>query len=129
MKTRWKFNKHLAIKVVLFKRKIAKKVFCKNTEKSQIIINTKNRDKLSVLYSIFAQLHLPSDNPNRVKNRTKLLQETKTDGYDLTDGLKGDNSEKFEELNIKTKNVFELNEVETLTTPSVVKNWNHDTNN
>ena len=51
-------------------------------------IKTIKKDTLAGLYSILAFLHPPRDNPKRVSIFGELLREIKTNGIDLTNGMK-----------------------------------------
>ena len=101
----------------------------KLTIKNQAKVKIKNKDNMCAIHSNLAFLHPPRVNPKRVSNYKTKLDEIKTDGIDLTDGIKVDDIGKLEELNIQNINVFELNEDKTLTQVYAPTNMNKNENN
>ena len=77
---------------------------------------------MSRFYLFSAHLYPRRDKPKRIKNATKGLHEIKTDGVDLTDGLKVVDIGRLEDLNNPKINVFELNEDKTIAQLYLSKN-------
>ena len=87
----------------------------------------KNKDWLCWVYSILVSLQPPKHNPKAVSINAKNRYEIKTNKNDLTNGLKVDDFEKFEQLNNLKKNAFELNEDKSPTQLYVSENLNKQT--
>ena len=78
--------------------------------RSNALINIKNDDKYSFIWSILASLHpCDIDHPNRISNYRQYFIELNIKGFDFTDGFKCSDINKFEKLNNLSINIFELN--------------------
>ena len=84
--------------------------FVKISLRSNAILNIENKDNYCFLWSILAYLHLCINNhPNRVSDCRQYFNELNIDGFDFTSGVKCSDVHKFNEINILSINIFELN--------------------
>ena len=84
--------------------------FVKIPLRSNAILNTGNNDKYCFLLSILAYLHSRNNNhPNRVSNYNQYFNELNIQGFDFTSGFKCCDVNRFNEINIFSINIFELN--------------------
>ena len=74
------------------------------------MINIKNNDESSFLWSILAYLHpCDNDHPNRVSNYIQYSNELNFQSFDFTNGFKCSDVLRFIELNNLSVNIYELN--------------------
>ena len=75
--------------------------------RSNALSNNKNNDKYCFLWSLLACLHpCENDNPNRVSNYKKNFGESIIEGFDLTNGFKCSDMQRFEKLYKLSINIF-----------------------
>ena len=78
--------------------------------RSNAILNVENNDTYSFIWSILASLHPCINNhPNRVSNYRQYFNELNIQGFDFSKGFRCSDVHKFNELNILSVNIFELN--------------------
>ena len=77
--------------------------------RSNASINIKSSDKYCFIWSKLASLH-PCDNEhlNRLSNYRQFSNELNIDGFELSNGFKSSDVQKFEKLNNLSINIFEL---------------------
>ena len=66
-------------------------------------------DKYFFIWSVLASFHPCIIHPNRVSNYKQYLKELNISGFDFSKGFKCSDVHKFNELNILSINIFELN--------------------
>ena len=78
--------------------------------RSNAILNIPNNDKYCFIWSILASLP-PCENthPSRVNNYIQYFNELNFQSFDFTNGFKCSDVHKFNELNILSVNIYELN--------------------
>ena len=78
--------------------------------RSSVILNIENDDKYCLLLSNLAFSHPCNNNhPNRVSKDRPYFNEINIEAFDLTNGSKCNDANKFEKLNNISINIFELN--------------------
>ena len=77
--------------------------------RSNAILNIENNDKFCIIWFILASLHPCNINhPNRVSNNKQYFVELNINGFVFTNGFKGSDIHRFNELNNLSLNIFEI---------------------
>ena len=78
--------------------------------RSNALINFKNTDKYSFIWSILSSIHpCDNDHPNKVSNYREFFDELYIESIDFTIGFRCSDVLNFEKLNYLSINIFELN--------------------
>ena len=107
----WIFDKINSMKITIYKTgEINGSNYVKNHLRSNAILNIENNDKFCFLWSILAYLH-PCENthPLRVRNYKQYFDELNNKGFDFTNGFRCSDVHRFNELDILSVNIYELN--------------------
>ena len=105
----WRFDKFNSITVLSYKTGERNgSNFVKIPLRSNAILNIENIDKYCFFWSIIASLH-PCNNihPDRVSNYKQNFNELNNNGFDFSYGFKGNDVQKFNEINNLSTNIFE----------------------
>ena len=107
----WRFDKINSMTISFYKtNEMNGSNYIKIPLRSNAILNVENNDKYCFLWSILASLHPCINNhPNRVSNYRQFFNEFNIQGFDFSKGFKCCDAHKFNELNILSVNIFELN--------------------
>ena len=107
----WRFDKINSMTLYFYRiNEMNGSNYVKIPLRSNAILNIENINKHCFWWSIFAYLHPCENNhPNRVSNYRQCLDELNIQDFDFTNGFKCSNVHKFNELNILSVNIFELN--------------------
>ena len=107
----WRFDKIISMTTYFYKTgKMKGSSYVKTPLRSSAILNTANDDKYCFIWSRLAKLHPCNINhPNRVSNYRQFFNELNIQGFDFTNGFTCSDVHRFNELNILSINIFELN--------------------
>ena len=107
----WIFNKNNSMKIRFYKtEELNGSSYVKIPLRSNALIIIENNDKYCFIWSILASLHpCENDHPNRVSNYIQYFNELNFQSFDFTNGFKCNDVHKFNELNILSVNIFEIN--------------------
>ena len=107
----WIFDKINSMKISFYKTgKVNGTSFVKLPLRSSAILNVQNNEKYCFNWSILASLH-PCENthPSRVNNYLQYFNKLNFQSFDFTNGFKCSDVHRFNELNILSVNIYELN--------------------
>ena len=107
----WIFDKINSMKISFYKTtELDGTSYIKIPLRSNAILNIQNNDKYCFIWSILASLH-PCENthPSRVNNYLQYFNELNIQGFDFTNGFKCSDVHRFNELNVLSVNIYELN--------------------
>ena len=107
----WRFDKINSMTIYFYETtEMNGSNYIKIPLRSNAILNVENNDKYCFLWSILASLYPCNNNyPNRVSNYKQFFDELNIQGFDFTNGFKGSNVHKFNELNNLSVNIIDLN--------------------
>ena len=107
----WIFDKINSMKLRFYKtEELNGSSYVKIPLRSNALINIKTNDKNCSIWSILASFHpCENDPPNRVSNYIQYFNELNFQSFDFTNGFKCSDVHKFNDINILSVNIFELN--------------------
>ena len=107
----WRFDKINSMTVYFYKtNEMNGSNYVKIPLRSNAILNIENNDKYCFLWSILAYLHPYNNNhPNRVSKYRQYFNELNIQDFDFTNGFRCSDVHEFNEINILSVNIFELN--------------------
>ena len=107
----WRFDKNNSMTVYFFKiGEMSGSNYIKIPVRSNAILIIGNNDKYCFSWSNLAYLHPCNNNhPNRASNYRQYFNELNIDGFDFTNGFKCSDVHKFNEIDVLSMNIFELN--------------------
>ena len=105
----WRFDKINSMTVYFYKtNEMNGSNYVKIPLRSNAFLNIENNDKYCFLWSILASFHPCNNNhPNRVSNYKQYFNEINIQDFDFTNGFKGNDVHKFNEINNFSVNIFE----------------------
>ena len=109
--SRWIFDKINSMKISLYKtEELNGTSYVKIPLRSSAVLNIPNNGKYCFVWSILASLQpCESTHPSRVNNYLQYFNELNSQNFDFTNGFKCSDVHKFNELNILSVNIYELN--------------------
>ena len=107
----WIFDKINSMKIRFYKtEELNGSSYVKIPLRSNALINIKNNDKNCSIWSILASFHpCENDPPNRVSNYIHYFNELNFQSFDFTNGFKYSDVHKYNDINILSVNIIELN--------------------
>ena len=107
----WIFDKINSMKISFYKTtELNATSYVKIPLRTNAILNVQNNDKYCFIWSILASLYpCENNNPSRVNNYVQYFNELNFQNFDCTNGFKCSDVHKFNELNILSVNIYELN--------------------
>ena len=107
----WRFDKTNSRTLYFYKiGEIIGRSYVKIPLKSSAILIIENDDKFCFLWSKLSLLHLCDvKHPNRVSNYRQYFNELNTERFYFFNGFKCSDVQKFEKLNISSRNEFDMN--------------------
>ena len=107
----WIFDKINSMKILFYKTtELDGTSYVRIPLRSNAILNVQNNDKYCFIWSILASLY-PCENthPSRVNNYLQYFNELNFQNFDFTNGFKCSDVHRFNELNILSVNIYEIN--------------------
>ena len=107
----WRFDNISSTTIYLYKTgELNGSNYVKNPLRSNAILNFENNYKNCFIWSVLAWLH-PFNNahPNRVSNYKQYFIKFNINGVDFSNGFKGNDVHRFNELNNLSVKIFEIN--------------------
>ena len=107
----WRFDKINSMTLYFYKTgELKGSNYIKVPLRSNAILNIENNDKYCFIRSMLASLHPCNNNhPNRFSSYKHYFDELNINGFDFSYGFKCSDVHRFNELNILSINIFELN--------------------
>ena len=105
------FDKIISMKISFYKTtELDGTSYVKIPLRSNAILNIQNNDEYCFIWSILASLHpCGNDHPNRVNSYVQYFNELNFQNFDFTIGFKCSDVHRFNEINISSVKIYELN--------------------